>query len=99
MRTRDFPRSLTATELGLAMQPAMAAVILGFSGRRDLAFTGDTGIRAQARELAAAQAETVSGDVELLFFRGRIGLPASRKVGPRSVRKPLEDLFVSAPAG
>jgi molybdopterin/thiamine biosynthesis adenylyltransferase/nitroreductase len=83
---------LTATELGLAMQPAMAPVIFGFYGRRDVAFTADPKIRAQARTLAGVLAGTVPGDPERLVFRGRIGTPASRRVGPRSVRKPLEEL-------
>lgn len=85
---------LTATELGLALQPAMAPVIFGFYGRRGIAFTADPGIRAQAKALAEALAGTVAGDPERLVFRGRLGLPASRRVGPRSVRKPLEELLI-----
>ncbi len=84
---------LTVTELGLAMQPAMAPVIFGFYGRRDVAFTRDEKIRVQARELARVVAGTVPGDPERLAFRGRIGIPVSRKIGPRSVRKPLEELL------
>jgi hypothetical protein len=89
---------LTATELGLALQPAMAPVIFGFYGRHGAAFTADAGIRAQAKALAEALAGTVSGDPERLVFRGRLGVPASRRVGPRSIRKPLEELLVG-PAG
>lgn len=89
---------LTATESGLVLQPAMAAVIFGFYGRHGTAFTADPGIRARAKALAEALAGTVSGDPETLVFRGRLGLPASRRVGSRSVRKPLEELLI-APAG
>jgi hypothetical protein len=89
---------LTATELGLAMQPAMAAVIFGHYGRHDVAFTADQGLRVQAKELARVLGGTVPGDPERLVFRGRVGTPVSRKVGPRSVRKPLEELMVPAGA-
>ncbi len=85
---------LTATELGLALQPAMAALIFGFYGRHGAEFTADPGIRGQARELAEALAASVPGDPETLVCRGRLGVPASRRTGPRSVRRPLEELLV-----
>lgn len=85
---------LTATELGLSMQPAMAALIFAFYGRHGIGFTEDPGRRRQARELAAALDEMTPGDSDRLVFRGRLGVPSSRKAAPRSVRKELEELLV-----
>ncbi len=87
---------LTATELGLAMQPAMAAVIFGFYGRHGVPFTEEEDLRDRAKKLAEALSGTIPEHPDRLVFRGRIGIPASRKVGPRSVRKPLEELLAPA---
>lgn len=85
---------LTATELGLSLQPAMAAVIFGFYGRQGTAFTAEPKLRVQAGRLAAALAAATPGVPEGLVFRGRLGVPASRRVGPRSVRRTLDELIV-----
>ena len=87
---------LTATELGLSMQPAMAAIIFGHYGRLDIPFTVDPAMRKQAGVLARKLAEATPGAPEALVFRGRIGVPSSRKVGPRSVRRPLEELLIQS---
>lgn len=90
---------LTATELGLSMQPAMAPVIFGFYGRQGTPFTADPKLREKAGRLAAALAAATPGSPEALVFRGRIGVPVSRRVGPRSVRRRLEELVVDRSDG
>jgi nitroreductase len=85
---------LTATRLGLAMQPSMAAVIFGFYGRRDIAFTHEPKMRAAAKSLAARLNEASGVDPDALLFLGRLGEPRSRRVKPRSVRRPLEQLLL-----
>ncbi|MGB8275232.1 MAG: hypothetical protein WCF16_08210, partial [Alphaproteobacteria bacterium] len=85
---------LTATRLGLALQPGMAAVIFGFYGRHAIEFTGAAAIRRKAAALAADLDRLCPGNGERLVFMGRLGQPASRQVGARSVRRPLEELLV-----
>lgn len=87
---------LTATQLGLSMQPSMATAIFAHYGRHGIDFTGDAKIRRQAAELAGRLDGLLPGGGDDLLWMGRIGAPRSRRVGPRSIRKPLEALMVNA---
>ncbi len=84
---------LTATSLGLAMQPAMATVIFADYGRHDIEFTASPKIRRRARQLAQRLDEIEPDGGDNLLFMGRIGKPRLKRVGPRSVRLPVDRLI------
>jgi len=84
---------LTATKLGLAVQPCLAPVIFAAYGRGDAAFTREKGQVPRARALAAKMDQLYSGEAEKVIFRGRIGVPRSRLHVTRSVRRPLEEMM------
>lgn len=93
---------LTASRLGLSMQPALAVLCFAHYGREGVDFTADPKIRRQARALAEKLDALPGGEVPP-WFMGRIGVPRSRRIGPRSMRRPLEELLtentaVSLPA-
>ncbi len=82
---------LTATRLGLAMQPALATLAFADHGANGTAFTADERLRARAARLAP-EAARVLGPLEGLLFLGRIGQRPDGLPGPRSVRRPLHAL-------
>ena len=84
---------LTATSLGLQLQPEMTPLIFAAYTRQDLPFTREAKQRIQAQRLAA--------DLEWLFgaedcragmFMGRIG--AGRPASARSTRLELDRLMI-----
>jgi hypothetical protein len=83
---------LTATMLGLALQPTMAALVFAHYGRRGAAFTAAARIRRRASMLAARLDKEGGGAPEMIF-RGRIGVPRERRLRPRSTRRPLSELM------
>ena len=87
---------LTATKLGLAIQPSLATLIFGHYGQHGQAFTEDQAIRAKAAELAAALGQLGLGDLDRWLFMGRIGFPSVAQTGPRSIRRPLSELMAGA---
>ncbi len=88
---------LVAEALGLAMQPALATLAFAHYGRHGTEFTADARLRERAAVLAA-RLETVAGDPDALVFMGRIGQRRPGLPGPRSVRRPLEELLLPAAA-
>ena len=83
---------LTATSLGLVMQPALAVLAFAHHGR-----TGalpEPALAARAERLAAG-VDAALGDP---VFLARIGEPTSRRVRPRSVRRHLDDLQAASSA-
>ncbi len=84
---------LTATELGLSLQPALAPLCFGFYGRHGIDFTADPHIRAKAATLAERLTAVSPAAPDDVLFLGRLGQPRSRGVGPRSVRRSLEELM------
>jgi molybdopterin/thiamine biosynthesis adenylyltransferase/nitroreductase len=76
---------LTATRLGLAMQPALAPLCLAHYGRTTLSHSS------KFAKFATAAAGCFPGDGSVLFL-GRIGVPLRNPPGARSVRRPLADL-------
>lgn len=86
---------LTATRLGLFIQPEMTPVIFSRYHRRQRVFTRVDRALGLAARLDSRLAELLPGqDREALFFMGRIGAgPAPRA---RSTRKPLSGLLQGA---
>jgi sulfur-carrier protein adenylyltransferase/sulfurtransferase len=89
---------LTATRLGLVMQPALATICFALYGMQGTVFTQDTGILRKAEGLAKALAEVVPGGAPGIAFIGRIGVPRSRRIQARSVRRRLSELMERADA-
>jgi hypothetical protein len=87
---------LTATKLGLALQPCLATLAFAHYGRAKEPFTVSAAERRKAEQLAG-RAEATLGDVPSLRFIGRIGFPKA-KLESRSLRRPLAQL-VRDPAG
>jgi molybdopterin/thiamine biosynthesis adenylyltransferase len=87
---------LTATRLGLAVQPTMATLIFADYGANAARFTENSDALARAKRLAG-QAEAFLGPLPPLRFIGRIGAKRDGLPGPRSVRKPLQDLLWRSP--
>ncbi len=85
---------LTATRMGLVMQPGLAPLCFAAHGRASTEFAGGRAMQAKARRLAGRVAELVPGDATGPVFLGRVGLPRSTFAASRSVRKPLESLLV-----
>ena len=78
---------LTATRMGLVVQPALAPLCFAHYGRRDDAFTEQAGVRVRAARLADAVAALHGSDPGGLLFTGRIGRPVAAAQGSRSVRR------------
>ena len=83
---------LTATSLGLAMQPSLATLIFAYYGRSEASFTADGKAPAKARRLNGAVAEAL-GDLDNVVFLGRLGKRRARLPGARSVRLSLAELI------
>ncbi|HEX3756000.1 MAG TPA: hypothetical protein VHV26_13085 [Rhizomicrobium sp.] len=83
---------LTATSLGLAMQPCQAVLAFAHYGAAGEAFTTSARERQAAARLARRAAQVLSRPQELVFL-GRIGLPKGRGQESRSTRKPLAELI------
>ena len=93
---------LTATRLGLAIQPSIATLIFAWYGYSGTNFTSDTRQQQAARSLGRAFLQTLGISADQAVFLGRIGEPSPRLPAVRSTRLPLEQLVQlasSAPAG
>jgi len=83
---------LTATRLGLAMQPGLATLIFSHYGAHGLPFTADPALRAKARTLAARFQSVLGRHPDSLVFLGRIGQPRPGLPKVRSTRLEVTDL-------
>ena len=83
---------LTATGLGLVMQPCLAALAFAHYGRTGEPFTVSERGRLLAAKLAHRAGRVFSRPEELVFL-GRVGVPNVRKVESRSTRMPLASLM------
>jgi nitroreductase len=88
---------LTATQLGLALQPALAVLIFSHYGQHQPAFTTDIDVREKAKRLAQEFRQVLGAGSEDFVFMGRIGEPLPRIGVSRSVRKPVADLMAAPP--
>jgi hypothetical protein len=85
---------LTATKLGLAIQPVFATLAFADYGSKDVPFTKDPALREKARRLAGAFREVFGAEPCAYLFLGRVGQPPPRLPGARSVRRPLSELRI-----
>jgi sulfur-carrier protein adenylyltransferase/sulfurtransferase len=88
---------LTASQLGLPMQPCQAVLAFTHYGAAGEAFTNSARERASAARLAR-NAEKVLSRPEELVFLARIGFPGARAQKSRSTRKELASL-IQRPGG
>jgi hypothetical protein len=88
---------LTATSLGLAVQPTLASVCFAHYGQHNRAFTSDQSSRSKAARLARLLQAKSGGTGARMLFRGRIGLPINRRVASRSTRLCLGELLWECP--
>ncbi|MBV9749582.1 MAG: ThiF family adenylyltransferase [Acetobacteraceae bacterium] len=84
---------LTATRLGLALQPGFAMMIFAHYGEAGIPFTTDQALRREAVRCAQQLRALVGPDVDRLVFLGRIGEPQDQPPRQRSVRRALSELL------
>ena len=86
---------LTATRLGLAMQPGLATLIFAEYGSSPIAFTTNHPALRRARALSVKAAALFGQNHDDDIFLGRIGQPRQHEIRCRSIRHPLSDLMVT----
>ena len=86
---------LTATRLGLSMQPAFAPINFAIHGMTGERLRDTPAIERKARALVHKLTKAEGFDVSRTLFRGRIGRPVRVSVQARSIRKPLSELIAS----
>jgi molybdopterin/thiamine biosynthesis adenylyltransferase len=84
---------LTATRLGLALQPGFAMLIFAHYGKAGVRFTTDPALHRDAMRCAERLRSITGADIDDLVFIARIGEPRSPQ-RQRSVRRPLAELLV-----
>jgi len=85
---------LTATRLGLAIQPGLAPIAFATHAITGVRFTEQPELLAKAEKLAVEVKRVTGSEVDQLVFMGRIGRPKSMRSTSRSHRRPLEELLV-----
>ncbi|MGF7211815.1 molybdopterin/thiamine biosynthesis adenylyltransferase [Skermanella aerolata] len=90
---------LTATMLGLALQPGLAPIAFSTHALHGVRFTEDPKLLAKAEKLAVEVSRVTGTEVDQLVFMGRIGRPKSMRSTSRSHRRPLEELIVGEEKG
>jgi len=85
---------LTATRLGLAMQPTVAPLCFAWYGRSGAAFTGMEEAQRSARRLAGKLQDVTGNGGDEGLFMGRIGEPQRGHSPARSVRRNIGDLML-----
>jgi sulfur-carrier protein adenylyltransferase/sulfurtransferase len=88
---------LTATRLGLALQPGFATLVFGHYGRTGAPFTAAPPTRRRARALGRAADAFFGRASDDLVFLARLGRPRRRHTLARSVRLPLAELMLREP--
>ncbi|HMI97282.1 MAG TPA: nitroreductase family protein, partial [Micropepsaceae bacterium] len=83
---------LTATKLGLAVQPCLATLAFAHYGRSAAPFTKESRPLRAAGRLATSVDQILPGDGELVFM-GRLGWPRRQKKLSRSTRLSFEQLI------
>ncbi|MEJ6002485.1 nitroreductase family protein [Paucibacter soli] len=85
---------LTATSLGLQLQPEVTPLVFARYAREQRTFSKVPGMSDKAAEVGASLDRTIGASTaHLAVFMGRIG--AGRPARARSIRKPLSELLMS----
>ena len=87
---------LTATALGLAVQPNLAPLCFAKHSMDKTVFTADRRLQNKAARFAVLAERRVPGMSESMIFWGRLGTPQTRTPKVRSVRRQLGELVVGA---
>lgn len=83
---------LTATKLGLQLQPQLTPIMFSHYARENIAFTADKGALAKAKRLSQQLSKILGAkDMQHALFMGRIGV--GKEPQSRSLRKPLSQLY------
>jgi molybdopterin/thiamine biosynthesis adenylyltransferase/nitroreductase len=90
---------LTATRLGLAMQPTLAMVAFADYGQSGASFTADATLRRKAATLAERFRSWLGVPPDEVVFVARVGEPHPRMPSVRSSRLPLEQLIETEESG
>jgi hypothetical protein len=85
---------LTATRLGLAVQPSLAPLAFAHLGEADKPFTMHRRMQAAATKLARECRRLLPGEE---IFLGRIGWPRDRRTPARSTRRGFDELILAEP--
>ena len=83
---------LTATRLGLAMQPSMAIIAFAHYGEHQVPFSTEPALMQRAAHLTQSFRRVIGTTPGEVVFIGRIGEPYPREPRHRSIRRPLEEL-------
>jgi sulfur-carrier protein adenylyltransferase/sulfurtransferase len=86
---------LTATRLGLAMQPTVAMLAFAEYGQSGTSFTTEAALRSKATVLARQFRNWLGAPADQVVFAARIGEPRRRLPSVRSTRLPLDRLIES----
>ena len=86
---------LTASRLGLAVQPLLATIAFAHYGECQIKFSAERGLSERAGQLAKRFHQTLGVPPSEVVFIGRIGEPYARLPTSRSVRRPLDELMDS----
>ncbi len=89
---------LTATRLGLAMQPTIAPIAFARYGETGHAFTANSRLRDKARGLAQAFRDTLGMAPSQAVFLARVGEGRRKLPMVRSGRLPLAELMIADPS-
>ncbi len=84
---------LQLTQLGFVMQPAVATIAFAYYGKNKISFTTHSAMQKRAIKLAKRLEKIVP--VNKIAFMGRIGIPSTTLLVPRSIRKELSELIRS----
>lgn len=85
---------LTATQLGLVMQPTYSAIMFTYYVNHKVKFTKSNGLVKKAQRIARRFKILNRG--KFVIYRGRIGIPRTPISHSRSIRKPLKDLMIDS---
>lgn len=86
---------LTATKMGLALQPSIATLGFSYYGRHQIPFSQNISALPRAQKLGLRfdrQCKNVGTSSDQVVFMGRIGTPIAEQIKSRSIRKAVANL-------
>ena len=85
---------LTATSMGLVMQPILTTLTLPYYVKRNIYFSRNKSAMGKARKLTEQLGDFWQKDIDTVLFVGRIGYPRHTAINARSLRYSLRELLV-----